>query len=90
MGSMLEMMQNMMEGGKDAGVHARDMNGRFYTIFESPVYTDETTGLAFSPDGKYMYIAYQDNGKLFTIWRKDGFAFHNTHLDIKYHQPNKG
>jgi len=42
------------EGGIDAGVHARDELGRFFTIFESPVLADETTGLSFSPDGKHM------------------------------------
>jgi sugar lactone lactonase YvrE len=47
------------EGGKDAGVHARKRDGSFYTILESPVYNDETSGLSFSPDGKFMYIAYQ-------------------------------
>ena len=74
------------EGGVDAGVHARDPKGNFYTIFESPVYTDETTGLSFSPDGRFMYVAYQVNGLLFAIWRKDGLGFHNTQLDLKFHQ----
>lgn len=73
------------EGGVDAGIHARDELGRFFTILESPVYTDETTGLSFSPDGKYMYVAYQDNGLLFQVWRDDGHPFQYKSLDVKYH-----
>lgn len=73
------------EGGVDAGVHARDHLGRFYTVFESPVHPDETTGLSFSPDGRFMYTAYQTSGLLYTIWRKDGLPFHASHLDVKYH-----
>ena len=73
------------EGGLNSGVHARDSVGRFYTIFESPDYNDETTGLAFSPNGKYMYVSYQVTGILYTIWRNDGLPFQQTHLDLKYH-----
>ena len=78
------------EGGKDAGVHARDELGRFYTIFESPVYPDETTGLAFSPNGMHMYVAYQDSGILFDVWREDGLPFGARTLNVKYHQDNQG
>ena len=39
------------EGGKDAGVHGRGPDGSFFTILEGPSYKDETSGLAFSPDG---------------------------------------
>ena len=74
------------EGGVDAGVHARDEEGRLYTVLESPVYTDETTGLAFSPDGTHMYVAYQGNGLLFDVWREDGLSFGGTTLNVKYHQ----
>lgn len=74
------------EGGKDAGIHARDSLGRFYTIFESPIYPDETTGLSFSPNGKHMYVAYQNNGFLFDIWREDGLPFGARTLNVKYHQ----
>lgn len=73
------------EGGADAGIHARDHLGRFYTIFESIEYPDETTGLAFSPDGRFMYTAYQKSGLLFCVWREDGHPFQASHLDIKYH-----
>jgi hypothetical protein len=73
------------EGGRDAGVHARDENARFYTIMESPDYPGETTGLSFSPDGRYMYVAYQDVGRLYCIWRLDGKAFGAEQVDIKYH-----
>lgn len=78
------------EGGKDSGVHARDSLGRMYTIFESPVYPDETTGLAFSPNGAHMYVAYQQTGLLFDIWREDGRAFDGRVLNVKYHKVGGG
>jgi secreted PhoX family phosphatase len=68
-----------------AGVHARDHTGQFYTVFESPDYKDETTGLSFSPDGRFMYIAYQNIGILYTVFRTDGLPFQATKLDVKYH-----
>ncbi len=73
------------EGGVDAGIHARDALGRFFTIFESPIHSDETTGLAFSPDGKHMYVAYQVQGFVFDIWREDGLSFGSRTLNVKYH-----
>jgi hypothetical protein len=63
------------DGGKDAGIHARNSLGQYFTILESPVYIEETTGLAFSPDGKYMYVAYQKSGYVFEIRREDGQTF---------------
>jgi sugar lactone lactonase YvrE len=71
----------------DSGIHARDTQGHFYTILKSPILLPgETAGLAFSPDGKFMYVAYQDVGMLYAIWQRDGFPFHATHLEVKYHQ----
>jgi hypothetical protein len=79
------------DGGKFAGVHARDRDGLFYTILESPQYgnyAEETTGLAFSPSGIHMYIAYQRIGLLFEITREDGLPFQARSLNIKYHNTN--
>mgnify|MGYP005855527089 CR=1 FL=1 len=73
------------EGGVDAGIHGRDETGMFFTLLESPVYIDETTGLAFSPDARRMYVAYQENGLLFEVTRKDGLPFHAKSLNVKYH-----
>ncbi|CAB9522525.1 osmC-like protein [Seminavis robusta] len=73
------------EGGVDAGVHGRSSDGRFFTILEGPDYKDETSGLAFSPDGKHMYIAYQENGILLDVTREDGLPFHARSLNVKYH-----
>lgn len=89
LGDSRDLVYFTEEGGVDAGVHARDHLGRYYTVFESPVYPDETTGLSFSPDGRFMYTAYQDSGLLYAIWRTDGLPFHAGHLDIKFHhQPS--
>jgi secreted PhoX family phosphatase len=73
------------EGGIDAGIHARDASGRFYTVLESPVYASETTGLSFSPDGIHLYVAYQDVGYLCDVWREDGLPFQGRTLNVKYH-----
>lgn len=73
------------DGGKRAGVTAMNQAGQCFTVLESDKYTDETTGLAFSPDGIHMYISYQDDGLLFDITRVDRLPFHMQTLDIKYH-----
>jgi hypothetical protein len=71
------------DGGKPAGVHARNGNGDYFTILEGPQLGNETTGLSFSPDGKHMYVAYQNDGLLFGISRKDGLPFHEQFLNLK-------
>mmetsp|Transcript_6853 Transcript_6853/g.14963 ORF Transcript_6853/g.14963 Transcript_6853/m.14963 type:complete len:854 (+) Transcript_6853:200-2761(+) len=73
-------------GGDDAGIHGRDGQGRYFTILESPVYKEETTGLAFSPDHRHMYLAYQMNGILFDVWRKDGLPFTGKTFNLQYHK----
>jgi hypothetical protein len=73
------------EGGEYAGIHGRNRYGQFFTILEGPEQSDETVGLAFSPDGIHMMVAYQENGVLFDITRTDGYPFHGRTLDIKYH-----
>ena len=85
LGDSRDLLYFTEEGGRDAGIHARDKDSRFYTIMESPLYPGETTGLALSPDGKFMYVAYQSVGLLFTLFRKDGQSFEAEHLDVKYH-----
>lgn len=74
------------EGGRKNGVHARDSNGWYFTILESDEMDGETSGLAFSPDGKHMYFSYQHRGIIFDVWRDDGRPFHAKTLSIKYHE----
>ena len=83
-----DLMYFTEDGGKYAGIHARNHEGKYFTILESHVYADETTGLSFSPNGKHMYIAYQDNGLLFDITRRDGLPFFARTLNVKYHHVN--
>lgn len=73
------------EGGKDAGIHGKNKKGDFFTILESPVYHDEVTGLAFSPDAMHMLLAYQHNGLVFDVYREDQKPFHAEALDVHYH-----
>ena len=73
------------EGGKKAGIHARDSDNKYYTIVEGTRYGKETTGLAFSPDGKTMFFAHQEEGVVFAITRDDGQPFHGAIIDLKRH-----
>jgi hypothetical protein len=74
------------DGGSDCGVHASDASGKYFTILEGIGYNTETTGLAFSPDAKYMLVSFQFNpGVIWQIWREDGLPFTGRRLDIKYH-----
>lgn len=52
------------DNGRRAGVHARNQAGEMHTILEG-FYSPETTGLAFSPNGKFMYICFQEDGYCF-------------------------
>jgi hypothetical protein len=54
------------------------------TILESAVFQDETTGLAFSPDGCHLYFAFQGAGLLFDIARQDGLPFDGKTINVRY------
>jgi hypothetical protein len=92
------------DGGSTAGVYAtHKSSGVKYAVFEaiSNFYrNDETTGLAFSPDGKKMYAAFQDCvylnlclssndcGCLFEFTRMDDQSFNGSTISLKFHNPN--
>ena len=63
------------DGGNDCGIHGRDSDGRFFSIVDGPGYNTETTGLAFSPDAKYMFVSFQGDGVIWQFWREDGLPF---------------
>lgn len=86
------------DGGKTPGVYAIDEQGKYYAIFEAygeTYFNDETTGLAFSPDGTKMYACFQDCGCevsgerdcgcLLVFRRDDGRSFDGATMDLKYH-----
>lgn len=86
------------DGGSSVGVYSLDAAGQRYAIFEAydDVYQgDETTGLAFSPDGKKMYACFQDCGCeesdevdcgcLLEFSRNDGRSFDGSTLSLKFH-----
>jgi uncharacterized protein len=67
------------DGGPTPGLFAYD-GTEYLSVFESlPSYhnNDEVTGIAFSPDGRYMYACLQDAGYLFQISRLDSQPFTN-------------
>lgn len=86
------------DGGRTAGVYAIDGEGQSYSIIEAydeKYFNDETTGLAFSPDGTKMYVCFQDCGCespgdidcgcLFVFWRDDGRSFDGATMSLKFH-----
>ena len=92
------------DGGETPGVYAVNINtGERYAIFEGydDVYKgDESTGLAFSPDGRRMYAAFQDCGCedseggldyncgcLLEFRRTDGYSFDGSTPSLKFHSP---
>jgi hypothetical protein len=46
--------------GDVAGVHARNSDGQMFTILEGPGWSNEVTGLTFSPSGMHMYLCFQE------------------------------
>lgn len=72
------------DNGRRAGIHARNGAGELVTIMEG-FYTPETTGLAFSPDGMFMYVCFQEDGYCFAISRTDGLSFRAKTLNVKTH-----
>mmetsp|Transcript_25104 Transcript_25104/g.30909 ORF Transcript_25104/g.30909 Transcript_25104/m.30909 type:complete len:690 (+) Transcript_25104:87-2156(+) len=80
-----EMLYFCEEASSDNGIHARDSEGNFFTIIDSVNMNSETSGLAFSPDNRHMYISYQGDGIIFDITRENGYPFGAHRLDIKYH-----
>eukprot|EP01083_Nonionella_stella_P230805 815571_1 len=73
------------DGDTGSDIHARDSTGQFFTVVKNTGYGDETTGLAFSPNGMFMYVAYQDESHVYAFWRTDGLPFHGEVAEIKYH-----
>ena len=79
------------DGGVSPGIYALyKPNGTKYAIvqgYSSSLQYDETSGLAFSSDGKKMYTAFQDCGCLLEFSRDDGLSFDGDTLDVKFHTP---
>lgn len=90
------------DGGRTAGVYAIDAEGQSFAVFEAygrQYFDDETTGLAFSPDGTKMFACFQDCGCkvsggvdcgcLYMFWRDDGRSFDGETLSLKFHSSEK-
>jgi len=56
----------------------------FRTILESEDWK-ESSSLALSPDGLFIYVSHQTQGELFVVWREDGLPFHGKIANIRYH-----
>lgn len=73
------------DGGGNADIHARDSSGQYYTIVRGDGYNTETTGLAFSRDNMFMYMAFQGDSNVYSFWRDDGLPFNGLVAYTKYH-----
>jgi hypothetical protein len=67
------------DGGPSPGLHVRNSSGVFLTILygDGTKFTidEETTGVAFSPDAKHLYVAFQDRGIVYDVTRDDSRSF---------------
>jgi secreted PhoX family phosphatase len=64
------------QGGLTPGVYGRTNNGKYFTIISGQfTQNEETTGLAFSPDGMHMYVSFQHIGIVYDITRDDKQPF---------------
>ena len=77
------------DNGRRAGVHARNEAGELFTILEG-FYSPETTGLAVSPNGMFLYVCFQEDGYCFAISRTDGLSFRAKTLNVKRHPTEVG
>ena len=62
------------DGGSTPGMFGYD-GSKYFSYFESNFAGDEVTGIAFSPDRKFLFAAIQSIGYLFRISRDDGLPF---------------
>ena len=62
------------DGGNTPGMFGYD-GSKYFSYFESNFVGDEVTGIAFSPDRKFLFAAIQSTGYLFRISRDDGLPF---------------
>ena len=70
------------DGGTNSGVYGRFGNdGTYFTLFQTipggkyGQESDETVGIALSPDNRKFYAGLQDAGVIFEITRDDGMPF---------------
>mmetsp|Transcript_17623 Transcript_17623/g.30372 ORF Transcript_17623/g.30372 Transcript_17623/m.30372 type:complete len:301 (+) Transcript_17623:273-1175(+) len=81
-----EILYFAEDGGTNCDIHGRDSTGQYFTIVEDDnFYNSETSGLAFSPDGKFFYVAFQDDSNIVVFWRTDGLPFNGVVADTRYH-----
>ena len=61
------------DGRTPNGIYAYDGRG-YYSIAQEIDYVTETAGIDISPDGKIMYVSFQD-AAVWQFWRTDGKSF---------------
>lgn len=80
-----EVLYFAEDGGSNCDIHGRDATGQYFTIVRGDGYSTETTGLAFSPDSMFMYVAFQSASNVYSFWRTDGLPFDGVVANTKYH-----
>ena len=84
----MDVLYFCKDGGPDRDICGREKTGNIFTVVKSAGYNDdstESTGLAFSPDGMFMYVAYQEESHVYAFWRTDDQPFDAAVAEIKYH-----
>lgn len=79
--------------GQQVGIYTRNQLGQYIQIMFGDGHSSETTGIAFSPDGKHLYFAFQEDGQVFDVTRTDGFSFFGPSLalpDCNQERPIRG
>ena len=74
------------DGGSTPGIYVYD-GSKYVALLEAfttRYMGDETTGLAFSPDGRYFYFCMQEIGFLFQVERKDLRPFGQSRQLLKW------
>lgn len=73
------------DGSRRAGIHVRNRDNTIITLLEGRNYSNECTGLAFSPNYHHLYFAFQEDGVLFDVTREDGLPFYARTMNVRYH-----
>lgn len=71
-------------GNKQAGIFVRDSSGHYVPIVKT--FTKESTGLAFSPDRRFMYFGEYEEGRIIEVSRIDGKPFNGKSMNLRHHE----
>lgn len=71
-------------GNREAGIYIRDSLGHYVAIVKT--FSNESTGLSFSPDRRFMYFGEYEEGRLIEVSRIDGKPFNGKSMNLRHHE----